>query len=161
MAAADEKVRLTAQHIVRTLATSKNAADDMIRILSGFDDRFNDLFPSVSAAAAAAAARATGDDHPGTSEEGTPAIRGDPTQERVGSPLKGYRQSPLTNVQEVNDQPEASKGISAKERDGISEDDSVKLQMAEKLVILPSTPVGIVPIFEWWVHLKRVLIDPF
>jgi hypothetical protein len=119
MAAADEKVRLTAQHIVRTLATSKNAADDMIRILSGFDDRFSDLFPPASG-------RASGDDRPGTSGEGTPTIGGDPTQERSGSPSKGYQQSPLTTVQEVNDQ--------RVDRDGISEEDRVKLVMADKLV---------------------------
>ncbi|KAF3337172.1 exocyst complex component EXO70B1-like protein [Carex littledalei] len=134
MAAADEKVRLTAQHIVRTLATSKNAADDMIRILSGFDDRFNDLFPSSAASASRAA---TGDDHPATSGEETPAIGGDPTQEPSGSPLKGYQQSPRATVHEVNDQREASK-----ERDGISEDDSVKLEMAEKLVLMWDSSVN-------------------
>lgn len=133
MAAADEKVRLTAQHIVRTLATSKNAADDMIRILSGFDDRFNDLFPS---SAASSSRGATEDDHPATSGEETPAIGGDPTQEQSGSPLEGYQQSPRATVHEVNDQREASREISAKERDGISEDDSIKLEMAEKLVSL-------------------------
>ncbi|RCV06498.1 hypothetical protein SETIT_1G167500v2 [Setaria italica] len=46
-----DKVLAAAQHIVKSLATSKNAADDMIRILSGFDNRLssitNDhLFPS-------------------------------------------------------------------------------------------------------------------
>ncbi|KAL5221358.1 hypothetical protein ABZP36_026071 [Zizania latifolia] len=43
-----EKVIAAAQHIVKSLANSKNAADDMIRILSGFDDRLSlmsDLFP--------------------------------------------------------------------------------------------------------------------
>ncbi|KAM0889551.1 hypothetical protein ACQ4PT_027628 [Festuca glaucescens] len=45
-----DKVLAAAQHIVKSLATSKNAADDMIRILSGFDNRLSsittDLFPS-------------------------------------------------------------------------------------------------------------------
>ncbi|XP_062219126.1 exocyst complex component EXO70B1-like [Phragmites australis] len=45
-----DKVLAAAQHIVKSLATSKNAADDMIHILSGFDNRLssitNDLFPS-------------------------------------------------------------------------------------------------------------------
>ncbi|KQK11259.1 exocyst complex component EXO70B1 [Brachypodium distachyon] len=44
-----EKVIAAAQHIVKSLANSKNAADDMIRILSGFDNRFSlmsDLFPA-------------------------------------------------------------------------------------------------------------------
>ncbi|CAN6242038.1 unnamed protein product [Urochloa humidicola] len=53
----DDKVLAAAQHIVKSLATSKNAADDMIRILSGFDHRLSsitsDLFPSPSPAAAA------------------------------------------------------------------------------------------------------------
>ncbi|WVZ67629.1 hypothetical protein U9M48_016681 [Paspalum notatum var. saurae] len=43
-----EKVMAAAQHIVKSLANSKNAADDMIRILSGFDNRLSlmsDLFP--------------------------------------------------------------------------------------------------------------------
>jgi exocyst complex component 7 len=43
-----EKVIAAAQHIVKSLANSKNAADDMIRILSRFDNRFSlmsDLFP--------------------------------------------------------------------------------------------------------------------
>uniref|UniRef100_A0A0E0GZS2 Exocyst subunit Exo70 family protein n=1 Tax=Oryza nivara TaxID=4536 RepID=A0A0E0GZS2_ORYNI len=48
----NDKVLAAAQHIVKSLATSKNAADDMIRILSGFDHRFSsitaDLFPSPS-----------------------------------------------------------------------------------------------------------------
>ncbi|KAL6652743.1 hypothetical protein ACP70R_011668 [Stipagrostis hirtigluma subsp. patula] len=48
----DDKVLAAAQHIVKSLATSKNAADDMIRILSGFDHRLSsitsDLFPSPS-----------------------------------------------------------------------------------------------------------------
>ena len=46
----NDKVLAAAQHIVKSLATSKNAADDMIRILSGFDNRLSsitaDLFPS-------------------------------------------------------------------------------------------------------------------
>ncbi|XP_062225433.1 exocyst complex component EXO70B1-like [Phragmites australis] len=50
--AGDDKVLAAAQHIVKSLATSKNAADDMIRILSGFDHRLSfitsDLFPSPS-----------------------------------------------------------------------------------------------------------------
>uniref|UniRef100_A0A0E0N6X0 Exocyst subunit Exo70 family protein n=1 Tax=Oryza rufipogon TaxID=4529 RepID=A0A0E0N6X0_ORYRU len=51
-----EKVIAAAQHIVKSLANSKNAADDMIRILSGFDDRLtfmSDLFPPPPPAAAA------------------------------------------------------------------------------------------------------------
>ncbi|XP_020111910.1 exocyst complex component EXO70B1 [Ananas comosus] len=43
-----DKVIAAAQHIVKSLATSKNAADDMIRILSRFDNRLSsihDLFP--------------------------------------------------------------------------------------------------------------------
>ncbi|KQJ82243.1 exocyst complex component EXO70A1 [Brachypodium distachyon] len=48
----NDKVLAAAQHIVKSLATSKNAADDMIRILSGFDHRLSsitaDLFPSPS-----------------------------------------------------------------------------------------------------------------
>nr|CAD1839063.1 unnamed protein product [Ananas comosus var. bracteatus] len=46
-----EKVIAAAQHIVKSLATSKNAAEDMIRILSGFDNRLSsisDLFPPSS-----------------------------------------------------------------------------------------------------------------
>ncbi|PKA61267.1 hypothetical protein AXF42_Ash006164 [Apostasia shenzhenica] len=45
-----DKVIATAQQIVKSLATSKHAAEDMIRILSGFDNRLstmNDLFPST------------------------------------------------------------------------------------------------------------------
>ncbi|KAH0450507.1 hypothetical protein IEQ34_021199 [Dendrobium chrysotoxum] len=45
-----DKVIATAQQIVRSLATSKNAAEDMIRILSGFDNRLssmNDLLPTA------------------------------------------------------------------------------------------------------------------
>ncbi|KAJ1704071.1 hypothetical protein LUZ63_003850 [Rhynchospora breviuscula] len=141
MAAADEKVRLTAQHIVRTLATSKNAADDMIRILSGFDDRFSDLFPSSAASAGAA----TGDDRSPTSKEESPAIGRDPTKEMSGSPLK----SSLTTVQEVNDGDDASEEISAEERHGISEEDSVKLEMAEKLVLMwDSSANSISSLFE-------------
>ncbi|KAJ4756040.1 exocyst subunit exo70 family protein F1 [Rhynchospora pubera] len=40
-----EKVIAAAQHIVKSLATSKNAADDMIRILSRFDHRLSSLYP--------------------------------------------------------------------------------------------------------------------
>jgi exocyst complex component 7 len=58
----DDKVLAAAQHIVKSLATSKNAADDMIRILSGFDHRLSsitsDLFPSPSAADPPASAEA-------------------------------------------------------------------------------------------------------
>jgi exocyst complex component 7 len=43
-----EKVIAAAQHIVKSLATSKNAADDMIRILSGFDHRLSSLYPGPS-----------------------------------------------------------------------------------------------------------------
>ncbi|XP_020097078.1 exocyst complex component EXO70B1-like isoform X1 [Ananas comosus] len=54
-----EKVIAAAQHIVKSLATSKNAADDMMRILSGFDHRFSsfspDLFPHTHSSSAAAA----------------------------------------------------------------------------------------------------------
>lgn len=52
-----EKVIAAAQQIVKSLANSKNAADDMIRILSGFDNRFSlmsDLFPDAGAPDAAA-----------------------------------------------------------------------------------------------------------
>ncbi|XP_074568478.1 exocyst complex component EXO70B1-like [Curcuma longa] len=38
-----EKVIAVAKHIVSSLASSKNAAEDMIRILSGFDNRLSDL----------------------------------------------------------------------------------------------------------------------
>jgi len=51
----DDKVLAAAQHIVKSLASSKNAADDMIRILSGFDNRLSlmsDLFPPPPSAAA-------------------------------------------------------------------------------------------------------------
>ncbi|KAK8943961.1 hypothetical protein KSP40_PGU000765 [Platanthera guangdongensis] len=44
-----DKVIATAQQIVKSLATSKNSAEDMIRILSGFDNRLssmNDLLPT-------------------------------------------------------------------------------------------------------------------
>lgn len=47
-----DKVIATAQQIVKSLATSKNAAEDMIRILSGFDNRLssmNDLLPTAGA----------------------------------------------------------------------------------------------------------------
>ncbi|WOL11409.1 exocyst complex component EXO70B1-like [Canna indica] len=53
-----EKVIAAAKHIVSSLATTKNAAEDMIRILSGFDNRLstiNDLFPSSSTESSAAA----------------------------------------------------------------------------------------------------------
>jgi exocyst complex protein 7 len=43
-----EKVIAVAQHIFKSLANSKNIVDSMIRILSGFDNRFSnmtDLFP--------------------------------------------------------------------------------------------------------------------
>ncbi|XP_078156399.1 exocyst complex component EXO70B1-like [Carex rostrata] len=43
-----EKVIAAAQHIVKSLANSKNAADDMIRILSGFDHRLSSLYPDDS-----------------------------------------------------------------------------------------------------------------
>ncbi|KAJ3675764.1 hypothetical protein LUZ60_004806 [Juncus effusus] len=43
-----EKVIAAAQHIVKSLATSKNAADDMIRILSGFDHRLSSLIRTPS-----------------------------------------------------------------------------------------------------------------
>ncbi|XP_047061143.1 exocyst complex component EXO70B1-like isoform X2 [Lolium rigidum] len=52
-----EKVIAAAQHIVKSLANSKNAADDMIRILSGFDNRFShmtDLFPPANPNASSA-----------------------------------------------------------------------------------------------------------
>ncbi|XP_072972854.1 exocyst complex component EXO70B1-like [Typha angustifolia] len=52
-----DKVIAAAQHIVKSLATSKNAAEDMIRILSGFDNRLSSisaLFPSSAPSAAAA-----------------------------------------------------------------------------------------------------------
>ncbi|KAJ3678271.1 hypothetical protein LUZ60_002074 [Juncus effusus] len=117
MAAADEKVRMTAQHIVRTLATSKNAADDMIRILSGFDDRFSDLFPPSAASASAST--------------DTSGIGGDPAAEMS-----------LETVDEVNDDSDEEEilgrgGISEeKARDEISEEDSVKLEMAEKLIMM-------------------------
>ncbi|KAG8078900.1 hypothetical protein GUJ93_ZPchr0007g4375 [Zizania palustris] len=55
-----EKVIAAAQHIVKSLANSKNAADDMIRILSGFDDRLSlmsDLFPPPPNDAAGGGAR--------------------------------------------------------------------------------------------------------
>ncbi|XP_048540596.1 exocyst complex component EXO70B1-like [Triticum urartu] len=52
-----DKVLAAAQHIVKSLATSKNAADDMIRILSGFDNRLSsitaDLFPSADLSSSA------------------------------------------------------------------------------------------------------------
>ncbi|XP_042468542.1 exocyst complex component EXO70B1-like [Zingiber officinale] len=47
-----EKVIAVAKHIVSSLASSKNTAEDMIRILSGFDNRLstiNDLFPPSAA----------------------------------------------------------------------------------------------------------------
>ncbi|KAG8054164.1 hypothetical protein GUJ93_ZPchr0001g30245 [Zizania palustris] len=54
-AGGQEKVIAAVQHIVKSLANSKNTADDMIRILSGLDDRLSlmsDLFlPPPNAAA--------------------------------------------------------------------------------------------------------------
>ncbi|XP_010929780.1 exocyst complex component EXO70B1-like [Elaeis guineensis] len=62
-----EKVIATAQHIVKSLATSKNAAEDMIRILSGFDNRLSvmneDLFPRAPHDSSASAGSA-GDAEP-------------------------------------------------------------------------------------------------
>ncbi|KAJ6831981.1 exocyst complex component EXO70B1 [Iris pallida] len=46
-----DKVIATAQQIIKSLATDESAAEDMLRILSGFDNRFssiNHLFPSSS-----------------------------------------------------------------------------------------------------------------
>jgi exocyst complex protein 7 len=59
-----DKVLAAAQHIVKSLATSKNAADDMIRILSGFDNRLssitNDhLFPSPDPSSGSGSASAS------------------------------------------------------------------------------------------------------
>ncbi|KAJ6840019.1 exocyst complex component EXO70B1 [Iris pallida] len=51
-----DKVIATAQQIIKSLATDKSAAEDMLRILSGFDNRFssiNHLFPSSTSDAAA------------------------------------------------------------------------------------------------------------
>ncbi|CAM0877425.1 unnamed protein product [Alopecurus aequalis] len=49
-AGGSDNVLAAAQHIVKSLATSKNAADDMIRILAGFDNRLSsittEMFPS-------------------------------------------------------------------------------------------------------------------
>ncbi|CAO2196427.1 unnamed protein product [Urochloa humidicola] len=64
-----EKVIAAAQHIVKSLASSKNAADDMIRILSGFDNRLSlmsDLFPPPPGGGAAADTILEGDE--GTSQ---------------------------------------------------------------------------------------------
>ncbi|KAJ1286859.1 hypothetical protein BS78_03G384300 [Paspalum vaginatum] len=66
-----EKVIAAAQHIVKSLANSKNAADDMIRILSGFDNRLSlmsDLFPPPPGAAAAAVGSITEADEEGASQ---------------------------------------------------------------------------------------------
>ncbi|KAJ6825730.1 exocyst complex component EXO70B1 [Iris pallida] len=45
-----DKVLATAHHIVRSLATNQSSADDMLRILSGFDHRFTNLLTSPSPA---------------------------------------------------------------------------------------------------------------
>ncbi|PKA63825.1 hypothetical protein AXF42_Ash004834 [Apostasia shenzhenica] len=45
---ADGKVLAAAQHIVNSIATSTSAADDMMRILSGFDNRFAAILTSAS-----------------------------------------------------------------------------------------------------------------
>ncbi|XP_062185514.1 exocyst complex component EXO70B1-like [Phragmites australis] len=67
----DDKVLAAAQHIVKSLATSKNAADDMIRILSGFDHRLSsitsDLFPSPYPAPSDAAAEPVSQEEEGAS----------------------------------------------------------------------------------------------
>ena len=39
----DQRVLATAQHIVRTLGKNDEATEDMIRILSNFDDRFSSM----------------------------------------------------------------------------------------------------------------------
>ncbi|RLN41261.1 hypothetical protein C2845_PM01G04410 [Panicum miliaceum] len=59
------KVLAAAQHIVKSLATSKNAIADMIRILSGFDNRLssitNDhLFPSPDPSSSSGSTSASG-----------------------------------------------------------------------------------------------------
>jgi exocyst complex protein 7 len=67
-----EKVIAAAQHIVKSLANSKNAADDMIRILSGFDNRFSnmtDLFPSATPNAATVVGPVTEGDEAAYGEE--------------------------------------------------------------------------------------------
>ncbi|XP_008781888.1 exocyst complex component EXO70B1 [Phoenix dactylifera] len=67
-----EKVIAAAQHIVKSLATSKNAAEDMIRILSGFDNRLSvmneDLFPPATDDSHSAAAGDAGDAEPSEAE---------------------------------------------------------------------------------------------
>uniref|UniRef100_A0A6V7QTG0 Exocyst subunit Exo70 family protein n=1 Tax=Ananas comosus var. bracteatus TaxID=296719 RepID=A0A6V7QTG0_ANACO len=73
-----EKVIAAAQHIVKSLATSKNAADDMMRILSGFDHRFSsfspDLFPHThSSSCSSSAAAAPMEEEEEEEEEPTPA----------------------------------------------------------------------------------------
>ncbi|KAL6885843.1 hypothetical protein ACP4OV_010104 [Aristida adscensionis] len=70
----DDKVLAAAQHIVKSLATSKNAADDMIRILSGFDHRLSsitsDLFPSPAPSHSDRTAAEEGDAGAAQEEEG-------------------------------------------------------------------------------------------
>lgn len=44
-----EKVIAAAHHIVNSLAISSNAAEDMMRILSGFDNRLSGIFPCSGA----------------------------------------------------------------------------------------------------------------
>lgn len=39
----DQRVRATAQHIVRTLGQNEHMTEDMLRILSNFDDRFSNM----------------------------------------------------------------------------------------------------------------------
>ncbi|KAL6840418.1 hypothetical protein ACP4OV_030228 [Aristida adscensionis] len=68
-----EKVIAAAQHIVKSLANSKNAADDMIRILSGFDNRLSlmsDLFPPPPPSAAGAVDSVLEADEGTSQEEG-------------------------------------------------------------------------------------------
>jgi exocyst complex component 7 len=66
-----QEVMAAAQHIVKSLASSKNAADDMIRILSGFDNRLSfmsNLFPPPPGAEAAAVGCITEADERGSQE---------------------------------------------------------------------------------------------
>jgi exocyst complex component 7 len=66
-----QEVMAAAQHIVKSLASSKNAADDMIRILSGFDNRLSfmsNLFPPPPGAEAAAVGCITEADEGGSQE---------------------------------------------------------------------------------------------
>jgi exocyst complex component 7 len=66
-----EKVMAAAQHIVKSLASSKNAADDMIRILSGFDNRLSfmsNFFPPPPGAEAASVSCITEADEGGSQE---------------------------------------------------------------------------------------------